>query len=220
MLQLSVYSGLGGDELIAYLIQGLVLGATAAVQPGPLQAYLLSLTTRFGWQRALPATFAPLISDGPILLLVLLVLIVAPPVMLHSLQIAGGLFLIYLAYGAFQSFQNATTLEPETGNPASQNVIKAALINFLSPNPYIFWATIAGPILISGWREAPRYGIGFLLGFYVTLIGGFMAFVALFAFTGSLDERLNRVLSGLSAVALLIFGVFHLARGIMQMVNL
>lgn len=202
------------------MIQGVVLGATAAAQPGPLQAYLLSLTTKYGWRRALPATFAPLISDGPILLLVLLVLTAAPPVLLYGLQIAGGFFLIYLSYGAIQYFGKAASLEPDSENPTSQNVLKAALINFLSPNPYIFWATIAGPIFINGWRDAPRYGISFLLGFYVALIGGFMAFVALFAFTGSLDARLNRVLSGLSAVALFFFGLFHLGRGIIQLANL
>ena len=206
--------------LLAYLIQGVVLGAAAAAQPGPLQAYLLSITTRYGWQRALPATFAPLISDGPILIFVFLVLTKAPPVLLHSLQIAGGFFLIYLAYGAFQNFRTANSIEPETGDPAGQTLLKAALINFLSPNPYIFWATIAGPIFISGWREAPQYGIGFLLGFYVAMIGGFMAFVALFAFTGSLDQRLNRLLNGLSAIVLFLFGIFHLGRGIIQMVNL
>jgi threonine/homoserine/homoserine lactone efflux protein len=202
-----------------YILQGLILGGTAAVQPGPLQAYLLSLTTSLGWRRALPATFAPLISDGPILILVLLVLTSAPLVMLYTLQIAGGLFLLYLAYGAFKNFRSASAIEPGDGNAAGQNILKAAFINFLSPNPYIFWATIAGPILISGWREAPRYGIGFLVGFYVTLIGGFMAFVALFTAAGRLDERLNSALNGLSAVALFIFGLFHLGRGIIQLLN-
>jgi threonine/homoserine/homoserine lactone efflux protein len=206
--------------LLSYLIQGLVLGAAAAAQPGPLQAYLLSLTTRNGWRKALPATFAPLISDGPVLLLVLLVLTSLPPTMLFTLQIAGGLFLIYLAYGAFKNLRAATSIEPEPGEKRSQNILKAALINLLSPNPYIFWATIAGPIFISGWQEIPRYGMSFLIGFYVTLIGGFMAFIALFAITGNLDERLNRALNGFAAVALLLFGLFQLFRGIIQLVSL
>lgn len=207
-------------SLFTYLIQGLVLGATAAVQPGPLQAYLLSLTTRYGWRRALPATFAPLLSDGPVLLLVFLVLTTAPPVMLHALQIAGGIYLVYLAYNAFKNFRSATTMEPEAENASRQSLLKGAFINLLSPNPYIFWATIAGPIFISGWREAHSYGIGFLLGFYTALIGGFMAFVAVFALTGSIDERLNRALNGLSALALFLFGIFNLGKGITQMVNL
>jgi threonine/homoserine/homoserine lactone efflux protein len=202
------------------MIQGLILGLTAAAQPGPLQAYLLSLTTRYGWQQAIPATFAPLISDGPVLILVFLVLTSMPDMFLHGLQIAGGLFLIYLALGAFKNYRKATSIEPETLDKTGQSVLKAALINLLSPNPYIFWATIAGPIFISGWREAPRYGIGFLAAFYVAIIGGFMAFVAIFSLTGKLDERLNRALNGLAAIALFLFGSFQLARGIMQMFDL
>ena len=203
--------------MLSYLIQGLVLGAAAAAQPGPLQAYLLSLTTRNGWRRALPATFAPLVSDGPVLLLVLLVLTSLPPAMLFTLQIAGGLFLIYLAYGAFKNLRAATSIEPEPDEKRGQNVLKAALINILSPNPYIFWATIAGPIFVNGWQEVPRYGLSFLIGFYVALIGGFMAFVALFAITGSVDKRLNRALNGFAVIALLLFGLFQLVRGIIQL---
>jgi threonine/homoserine/homoserine lactone efflux protein len=202
---------------VSYIMQGLILGATAAAQPGPLQAYLLSLTTQYGWRRALPATFAPLISDGPILVLVLLVLTNAPPYMLHGLQIAGGLFLIYLAYGAFKRFRKNTESQQEAGKATQQNLLRGALINLLSPNPYIFWATVAGPIFVTGWREAPLNGVGFLIGFYVAIIGGFMAFVALFAFTGGLDPRLNTALGALSAVALLLFGIFHLSRGFIQL---
>jgi threonine/homoserine/homoserine lactone efflux protein len=216
------YSGSILEELSlpTYLIQGIVLGVTAAAQPGPLQAYLLSLTTRFGWRRALPATFAPLISDGPVLLFVFFVLTSLPTIMFLALQITGGLFLIYLAFGAFKNLRTATSIEPELNEKTSQNVLKAALINLLSPNPYIFWATIAGPIFISGWKEFPRYGIGFLLGFYVALIGGFLAFVALFALTGKLDKRINRTLNGFAALALLLFGLFHLIRGLIQVEDL
>jgi threonine/homoserine/homoserine lactone efflux protein len=206
--------------LFSYLIQGLILGLTASAQPGPLQAFLLSLTTRYGWRRALPATFAPMISDGPVLLLVFIVLTSVPPTILYALQIAGGLFLVYLAYGAFKNLRTATSIEPEDEEKTGQSVLKAALINLLSPNPYIFWATIAGPIFISGWQESPGYGLGFLTAFYVALIGGFMAFVALFAITGKLDERLNRALNGFAAIALLLFGLFHLYRGILQIFNL
>jgi threonine/homoserine/homoserine lactone efflux protein len=137
--------------------------------------------------------------------------------MLFTLQIAGGLFLIYLAYGAFKNLRAATSIEPEPDEKRGQNVLKAALINILSPNPYIFWATIAGPIFVNGWQEVPRYGLSFLIGFYVALIGGFMAFVALFAITGSVDKRLNRALNGFAVIALLLFGLFQLVRGIIQL---
>ena len=200
--------------MLVYLLQGLVLGATAATQPGPLQAFLLSQTLKNGWRRTLPAAFAPLISDGPIVLLVLFILTQTPVWFLQILQIIGGLFLLYLAYGAFYAYKTAVSLNPTPSDTGQQNLFKAALMNFLSPNPYIFWATIAGPIFINGWREAPIDGISFVLGFYVAIIGGFMAFIGLFALTSKLDPRISRLLSLISAIALLLFGLYQLSKGL------
>jgi threonine/homoserine/homoserine lactone efflux protein len=58
----------------AYLLQGIGYGFAAAVQPGPFQTYLISQTLSNGWRQTLPAALAPLISDGPIIILTLVVL--------------------------------------------------------------------------------------------------------------------------------------------------
>ncbi len=202
----------------AYIFQGLILGATAAAQPGPFQAFLLSLLARDGWRRALPAAFAPLLSDGPILILVLIVLTRLPEGLLSGLRIAGGLFLLYLAWGAWRSLRRAA-VDSMAAEPAAQgslraNVAKAALMNFLSPSPYIFWATVAGPILIEAWRRAPASGLGFLIGFYIALIGGLMLFILLLAGAGRVDPRVNQALGVVSVVGLLGFGLYQLAAGI------
>ena len=57
--------------MIAYLILGMTYAFAAAVEPGPLQTYLISQTLSHGWRRTLPAAFSPLISDGPVIALVL-----------------------------------------------------------------------------------------------------------------------------------------------------
>jgi threonine/homoserine/homoserine lactone efflux protein len=202
--------------LLVYLSQGLILGGTAAAQPGPLLAYLLSQTLNNGWKRTLPAAFAPLISDGPIVLLVILVLTHTPEWSLQLLRITGGLFLLYLAYGAYKSYRSAETATRQSVQSRHTGLLNAALMNLLSPNPYIFWATIAGPIVIAGWQRSPRTGLSFVLGFYFTLIGGFMAFITLFAITKRLDARLTRILSALSALALLIFAIYQLWLGVSQ----
>ena len=202
--------------MLVYLSQGLILGGTAAAQPGPLLAYLLSQTISNGWRRTLPAAFAPLISDIPIVLLMLLLLTRIPDWSLHLLRIIGGLFLLFWAYGAFKSYKTAVSTTPQRLQSSHKGVLNAALMNFLSPNPYIVWATIAGPIFIAGWRQAPGNGLSFVLGFYLTLIGGFMAFIALFALTKRLDVRLSRLLSVISALALLLFALFQISLGISQ----
>jgi threonine/homoserine/homoserine lactone efflux protein len=202
--------------LVVYLLQGLILGATAAAQPGPFQAFLLSLITRDGWRKTLPAALSPLISDGPILALVLLVLTRLPEGFVAALQIAGGLYLLYLAWGAWKAFRRgpAPSGELVAGGNARMNILKAALMNFLSPAPYIFWATVAGPILLDAWRQAPAQGLAFLGGFYAALIGGIALFIIVFGGAGMISPRVNRGLGALSAVGLFGFAVYQLVMGI------
>lgn len=199
--------------MLPYLLQGLALGGAAAIQPGPFQAYLLGQTLRNGWLRTLPAALAPLLSDGPIIALVVFILTQTPAWFLIGLRLVGGLFLLYLAWGAYRGMRETAVASISPTTATQQSMVKAALMNALSPNPYIFWATIAGPIFIEGWRSTAAAGIGFLLGFYGALIGGFAGFVTLFALTRRLDQRVNRVLSGVSTVALLLFGLYQLWLG-------
>ncbi len=208
--------------MFLYLWQGLLLGGAAAAQPGPFQAYLLSQTLKNGFRRTLVAALAPLISDGPIVVLVLLLLTQMPEWFLSGLRLVGGFFLIYLAYGAYRSssrvVETAVSAQLSTGvslppSEPKQSIWQAALMNMLSPNAYIFWSTIAGPIFLEGWRQSAANGLGFLLGFYGSLVGGFMAFVVLFGVVGQANPRLNRLLGLVSAVALFAFGLYQLWQG-------
>jgi threonine/homoserine/homoserine lactone efflux protein len=199
--------------MLFYLLQGLTLGFSAGVSPGPLQAYFLAQTLKNGWKRTLPAAFAPLISDGPIILLVLLVLTQTPDWFRRGLQIAGGGFILYLAWGAFQTFRRPPewlAVAPEQGN---HSLREATVMNLLNPNPYIFWSTILGPILIAGWQEAPSVGMSFILGFYVAMISIFMGFIALFGTARQLGPQMTKGLSGVSALALAGFGVYQIGTG-------
>src|SRR5512141_2573214 len=89
-----------------YIVQGIGYGFAAAVQPGPLQTYLISQALMKGWRKALPAALAPLLSDGPIIILCLLVFSQVPAWLQRFLYLAGGLFVIYLAYGAYKTWRN------------------------------------------------------------------------------------------------------------------
>lgn len=202
--------------MLLYLLQGLTLGFSAAASPGPFQAYLLSQTLKNGWRRTLPAALAPLLSDGPIIALVLLALTQTPAWFLKMLQIAGGLFLLYLARGAYRDSKTADFTQQVTEEPVQQSLLQATLVNALNPNPYIFWSVVAGPILLEGWRQSARLGMSFVIGFYGTLIGGFAGFILLFASARRLDPRLSRILSAISAIALFVFGLYQLWLGIIR----
>lgn len=203
--------------MLTYLAQGLGYGFAAAAQPGPFQTYVISQSLRRGWRRALPATLAPLISDGPIILAALLVLNRLPEGWQEILYVAGGLFVLYLAWGAFQAwrgFQLTSTEPPLDSEIEGQSVLKAALANVLSPGPYLFWGLVTGPILLRGWRASPANGIGFLVGFYAAMIGALVGLVLVFDSARRLGPKVNRALVGLSALALTAFGLYQVWRGL------
>lgn len=199
--------------MLIYFSQGLLLGGAAAAQPGPFQAYLLAQTMQNGWRGTFLAAFAPLVSDGPIVLLVLFVLTRLPDKFLVGLQIGGGLFLLYLARKALLTLRKSVPVQAAPAATKRFNIFEAALMNALGPGPYIFWATIAGPILLMSWRQSAQLGVSFLFGFYGALIGGFLAFITLFALVGQLDFRVSRVLGVASITALFSFGLFQLWQG-------
>ena len=196
-----------------YLLQGIGYGLAAASQPGPFQTYLISQTLTRGWKRTLPAALAPLVSDGPIILICVLVLSQVPVWMQRVLYIAGGLFILYLAYGTYNSWKNFDSRLPSLETGTQQSILKAALMNALSPGPYIFWTLVTGPILLKGWRETPVNGIGFLIGFYVTLISSLAALILIFGTAAKLGPKFNRILLGISAIALTCFGLYQLWLG-------
>ena len=202
-----------------YILQGIVYGFSAAVQPGPFQTYLVSQALSKGWKRTLPAALAPLVSDGPIIVLCLLVLSQVPIWFQRFLYIAGGLFILYLAYSAYRSWRKFDSNLPIEEAQTKQGVLKAALMNALGPGPYIYWSLITGPILLAGWRQTPIYGIGFLAGFYVISILGYAALIFMFSTAQKLGPRVNRILLGISAIALLCFGLYQLWLGIVGTVN-
>ncbi|CAG1016591.1 hypothetical protein ANAEL_05705 [Anaerolineales bacterium] len=197
-----------------YLLQGVGYGLAAASQPGPLQTYLISQSVTRSWKRTLPAAIAPLLSDGPIIALCLLVLSQVPAWLNRFLYIVGGLFVLYLAYGAFKSWRDFEPQAYQPGSTGGQNLFKAVLTIALSPGPYIYWTLVTGPILIKGWRETPVNGIGFLAGFYLTMVGSLAALIVIFGLASKFGTKFSRVMLGISILALFVFGLYQLWLGI------
>lgn len=197
-----------------YLLQGIGYGFAAASQVGPFQTFLISQALTRGWKRALPGVFAPFLSDGPIILLSVLVLSQLPEWTQRVMYILGGLFVLYLAYGAFKSWRNfdETFTHPELSG--QQTIFKAALTNALSPGAYLFWMFVTGPLLVQGWREAPINGLGLLVGFYTAFILSLTVMVIIFGAAARLGHKFNRALLGISCIVLFGFGMYQLWKGL------
>jgi threonine/homoserine/homoserine lactone efflux protein len=130
------------------------------------------------------------------------------------LRLAGGGFLLYLAYGAWQTWRTYDPARLAETASSRQGVLKAATVNLLNPGPYLGWSLVMGPLLLRGWRETPAHGIALLAGFYGVMVLSLMGVIILFATARRLGPQVNRLLVGLSALALAAFGGYQLWAGL------
>jgi len=196
---------------------------TAVGNPGPLQAFYVSQALALGWRRTALAALAPVLSDGPIIVFVLLVLTNLPSGVLSLIQVGGGLFILYLGVGAWQGLRQRqegredAAANPSTFTTAWQVLGKAITMNLLNPNPYIVWGTILGPRLLQAWAVSPFQALALLLGFYTTFVVGLVLFIIFFGKTGQISPQINQILSLFSVLALFVFGFYQLVTGLLRL---
>ena len=198
----------------AFLAQGFLLGLTAAVSPGPLLVYLINQSLAGGWRRGMLVAFAPLISDAPIVIVILLLLSQIPPMFLNVVSLAGGLFVFYLAWSLWKQWRLGAQLTGEEKTRLRGGLGQAVLMNFLSPGPYIFWSLVNGPLLLSALQQSAWHAAAFLFGFYGTFISGMLGLVAIFHQARRFGPRLVRSLLLVSIVILVVFGVMLIYQGL------
>lgn len=187
------------------LLLGVSLGLGAGLAPGPLLALVVGATLDRGFAAVARIAAAPLVSDAPIVALCVLVLGELPEEVLALLSLAGAVFVLWLAVDALR--------EPGEGAPPS-DLRRAALVNALSPHPWLFWLTVGGPLLV---EDGPGPGIAFGAGFYVTLVGAKVAIAAAVAASrrrgrpgGATTRRISAALLAAAAIALFIDGLSRL----------
>src|SRR5512143_622948 len=122
--------------MLPYLLLGSGFAFAAVLQPGPLQAYLLSSVAQRGWKRTLPGALSPVLSDAPIILTALFLLTRLPDAAARILQAAGGLLLLYFAWRGYQDWRRGPAAETADSGRASRTLIEAIGVNLLNPNPW------------------------------------------------------------------------------------
>ncbi len=155
--------------MMAFLGAGIVLGLSAGFSPGPLLALVLSHTVRHGVREGIRVAAAPLLTDLPIILVSTLVLsrIAGYGSLLGAVSLAGAVFLVYMA------FETARARRPDPSAPDAepQSLTRGAMVNALSPHPYLFWLTVGAPMILKGWETTPAAAVLFVIGFTGCLVG-------------------------------------------------
>jgi threonine/homoserine/homoserine lactone efflux protein len=129
---------------------------------------------------------------------------------LPAVSLVGGVFLLYLG---------ATTLlsarRPMPARPASRGggLLKGLLARSLSPNPYLFWFLVGGPLLVQAGPD--RWW--FLLGYYTTIVGSNVVLaLALHRWVGRLSQRVYRTLLLIAGGLLVVYGLLLAGKGLGQ----
>lgn len=201
--------------MIAGFAQGAGFGYAAGVTPGPLQIFLITQTLRYGWRHGLWIVLSPLISDGPVVALVLLVLQGASDTLLDAVRLVGGAFVLYLAWGLWRGLRRGDAvpdldaLAGDGGDAVSpwDALRKAVAINALGPGPWLFWGTAMGPEVIGMWRESPPSAVAFVVGFYGIFLGVMVAETALVHQARRLGRRTIAVGLWIGLAVLVVFAL-------------
>lgn len=156
----------------SYVALGLSMGLSAGLSPGPLLALVITATLRSGLAGGLQVALTPFITDAPIIALSVLLVGYLPPDALRWVGTVGGLVVIWMGVEIIRSSAKAELPSNPGAQPGSKRELwRGAVVNALNPHPYLFWATVGGPALVSGWRISPWYALAFLVPFYTLLVG-------------------------------------------------
>jgi len=199
--------------LIDFILKAVTIGFSAGVTPGPLQAVFLSYAVKGGWKKALPAAFAPIVSDGPVILLVLLVLNHLPEGFIRALQIGGAVFLLYLAWESFKAFRHYQAVKEVQEMNGLKTLLKATMMNLLAPGPWLFWSLINGPNLLQAWEVSSWWGVSYLITFYGVFVLTNMVLILLFSSIRRMGEQVRKALLLISAVVLAGFAIYQGLQG-------
>jgi len=151
------------------LAAGLSIGLGAGLTPGPLLTLVFTSSIEKGFGAGLRVALAPLITDLPIVILGVVVAGTVPGPAVKGLGLAGGVLVV--ALGLHTIWKARVEPDTPTSAPGAQDLWRGALVNALSPHPWIFWMAAGGPLLVGAWRRNPVFGAAFLVGFYVMLVG-------------------------------------------------
>lgn len=155
----------------ALLGLGLSLGLSGGLAPGPLTALVVRETLQHGTRAGLTVAVAPLLTDGPILLLTGLVLRRLSDLgpVLGVTSVVGAVVLGWLGW------QTARAPAPDLhapGSPASGGSLRRALaVNLVNPHPWVFWVTVGTPSTLQALDAGVGVAAGFLALFFAGLCG-------------------------------------------------
>lgn len=148
---------------------GFILGLSAGFSPGPLLMLVISETLHHGSRSGTKVALAPVITDLPIIVLTLALLVKVSGYhqILGVISLVGGLFVLFTGYQTLRTRPVELTLPKEQ----PRSLLKGIVTNFLSPHPYLFWIGVGAPLLTKSLSIGLPAFFAFVGSFYLSLVG-------------------------------------------------
>ena len=156
-------------DALSFLIAGGVFGLAGGFSPGPTTTLVVAQTLRYGVMDGVKVAIAPVLTDAPIITVVVLLvgqLAEFEPV-LGVISLLGATFLLFLAFESLR----VRELKIDETKVEARSISRGFVVNILNPHPYLFWFVIGGPKLIEAVDVSWTAAVAFILGLYVCLIG-------------------------------------------------
>lgn len=203
--------------MLTALASGILLGFSAGISPGPMLTLVLTQTLRHGWREGCKIALAPLLTDPPIILVTLLLAskLAQWQPLLGAISLAGGIFVLFLAWETFRPARPHATAAAEL----PRSWLKGIVTNLLNPHPWLFWLTVGTAMLANAMQRDRSVATAFLAGFYLLLVGSKIGIALLVSrsrnlLAGRYYRGLMQLLAGLLVLfALVLFreGLKHLS---------
>jgi threonine/homoserine/homoserine lactone efflux protein len=196
------------------LLLGAGMGIVGGLIPAPLHMIALSQVALGRWARGILVLVGPpLFVDGILLLVTFFSYQYIPHNIAHYVAYVGGVVLVGFAAVTLVSMRKKSQEQlAESSTLTYAGVSVATLAEVTAPGTWVFWLTIAGPILSEGhrlgyWHVVPFF-VGSAVGFYAAAIFA----VFLMAWGASLHKEFKKKLFLAANVLLLVLGFSYLIR--------
>jgi hypothetical protein len=196
------------------LLLGAGMGIVGGLVPSPLHLIALSQVALGRWPRAIAIlVLPPLVIDGLLLAATLLFYRYIPRGIAHDVAYVGGVTLVSLATYALLSLRRQSHEELAASSTLTYASVSAAsLAELTAPGTWIYWMTVAGPILGEGRAVGYAHVVPFFAGGLVGYYGAAIVSVRVLAWGAGLHRQFRRYLFLTANILLLVLGVSYLIR--------
>lgn len=196
------------------LLLGAGMGVVGGMLPNPLQILAMTQVALGRWARALFILFVPpILVDAAFLFMTLFFFRFIPYGIVHYVAYVGGAVLILFAtHTLWELRQRSGDQTGKTPTYSLTAVAVAAFAEVTAPGTWIYWLTVAGPILAEArvhgyWHVVPFFAGG-MVGFY----GAALVSTCLMAWGAGLHKAFKKHLILIANVLLLLIGITYIAR--------